>query len=350
MDTARGRDEVCQDNDPLGAAASESGVGDVETSFGSDERRMQVRAYNHWVSLLRNRPYPAIGDLDPASIADFGGNSVLLDFTAGLENPAIPFIGRALREECGVSASVKRINDVPARSLLSRLTDHYLKIIAKCAPVGFEAEFIGLRGHETLYRGVLMPFSSDGETIDFIYGVINWKERVAAPEQRRLDEEVAAALRAPAPQLRSPAGVWADGPGVRPVPAGVDALAERLMLARESAEGARAAAARSRAALHRALGRAHDLILSAGGQAESLQPLLTGEGARRRRNVAVAAAELVFDREPEGAKFSDIAAVLSYAARRGVPEGGLARLLEETPGGVPALATRERSERRAARG
>jgi hypothetical protein len=36
---------------------------------------------------------------------------------------------------------------VPSRSLLSRLTDHYLQIIANSAPIGFEAEFVGQRGY-----------------------------------------------------------------------------------------------------------------------------------------------------------------------------------------------------------
>src|SRR5947209_15971332 len=70
---------------------------------------------------------------------------------------------------------MRPISDVPSRSLLSRLTDHYMQIIANRAPVGFEAEFDNPRGISICYRGILMPFSSDGEQIDFIYGVINWK-------------------------------------------------------------------------------------------------------------------------------------------------------------------------------
>ena len=89
---------------------------------------------------------------------------------------------------------------MPSRSLLSRLTDHYLQIIANRAPIGFEAEFVATRGHNTLYRGILMPFSSDEDTIDFIYGVINWKELVDAETQAKLDAEVDASVRtAPKP-------------------------------------------------------------------------------------------------------------------------------------------------------
>ena len=126
------------------------------------------------------RDYPSIEDLEPGEVSDFAANSVLLDFTAGRDNPATPYIGAAIREECGLDEDVQSITDrCRAGSLLSRLTDHYLQIIANRAPIGFEAEFVNQRGETICYRGILMPFSSDGDTIDFIYGVINWK---AAPK------------------------------------------------------------------------------------------------------------------------------------------------------------------------
>jgi hypothetical protein len=136
---------------------------------------MHVRAYNYWASLLGTRDFPSIEDLEPGEVQDFASNSVLLDFTCGRDNPAIPYVGAAIREECGLGDDVRTIDDVPSRSLLSRLTDHYMQIIANRAPVGFEAEFENPHAETICYRGILMPFSSDGEQIDFIYGVINWK-------------------------------------------------------------------------------------------------------------------------------------------------------------------------------
>ena len=64
--------------EPVGSACD-----DATVSIGTDERRMHVRAYNYWVSLLDGRDFPSIEDLDPANITDFAPNSVLLDFTAG---------------------------------------------------------------------------------------------------------------------------------------------------------------------------------------------------------------------------------------------------------------------------
>ncbi len=179
MDTLRSNfgssheDDERRDDD---FADDNTGIEPPPAIIGTDERRMQVRAYNHWASLLGDRNFPAIEDLEPARLPDFGPHSVLLDFTGGIDDPAIRYLGQALATECGTEGIIETLADVPSRSLLSRITDHYMQILANEAPIGFEAEFVNQRGAAILYRGILLPFSSDGETIDFIFGVINWKE------------------------------------------------------------------------------------------------------------------------------------------------------------------------------
>ena len=187
-------------------------------AIGQDERRMQVRAYNHWASLLEDRNFPAIEDLEPENLPDFGPFSVLLDFSNGIENPGISFLGDKLAEECGVGEEeLTTLSEVPARSLLTRITDHYMQILANQAPIGFEAEFVNQRGSTIAYRGILLPFSSDDDTIDFIYGVINWKELAEAHHSDELLLEIDQALepkaKLPALDAEVPLSDWADGPG-----------------------------------------------------------------------------------------------------------------------------------------
>jgi len=341
-------------------AMPDDGVDDAMFDLGGDERRMHVRAYNHWVSLLGGRAFPPIADLDPARIADFGGHSVLLDFSSGLDDPRIAFLGRALREECGTGPEVVRVAEVPSRSLLSRLTDHYLQIIANRAPIGFEAEFIGTRGRTTLYRGILMPFSSDGEAIDFIYGVINWKEVADVVTQATLDVELAAAMRdAPPRGDRTP--IWADGPladdtgGESTIArdlsgALASSLGDRLLVARESAAAVRAADTRSRAALYRALGRAHDFALAAADDRLGYDALLAQAGiAEQARAPTTPLVKLIFGVDYDKTRLAEYAAVLDYARRRHVPAGALATWLDATDGGVRAVVAAERAERRPSR-
>src|SRR5690349_24677365 len=93
------------------STAAEASAADVAATIGTDERRMHVRAYNYWVSLLNGRDFPSIEELEPGDVQDFAANSVLLDFTCGRDNPAVPYIGGAIREECGLDESTRTIAD-----------------------------------------------------------------------------------------------------------------------------------------------------------------------------------------------------------------------------------------------
>ncbi|RYD68557.1 MAG: hypothetical protein EOP58_00160 [Sphingomonadales bacterium] len=357
MDMARGI------NDPLGTgseAEPNEAVSDRPLDIGTDERRMHVRAYNHWVSLLQGRPYPSIENLDPENIADFGPHSVLLDFSNGINDPAIRYLGRALREETNLDATITHVAQVPSRSLLSRLTDHYLQIIANRAPIGFEAEFVGTRGHNTLYRGILMPFSSKEDEIDFIYGVINWKELVDAETQATLNAEVEEARRSvPTPVVAAP--VWADGPSagfdtiaeagepaIAETPA-ASSLSDRLLLARESAAAARASDTRSRSSLYRALSRAYDFALAAEADTESYAALLDAAGLTvQARAPMTPPVKLVFGSDYDKTRLTEFAAVLSNARRNAVQSNGLDAFLDVAEGGIKGVVKAERAHRRPA--
>ncbi|HEX8383984.1 MAG TPA: hypothetical protein VF592_11485 [Sphingomonas sp.] len=347
-------------------AAEDAGVGEQMFDLGGDERRMHVRAYNHWVSLLHGAPFPAIADLEPGGIADFGDHSVLLDFTGAIDDPVISFLGTTLRAECGIDGEAVRVTDVPSRSLLSRLTDHYLQIIANRAPIGFEAEFVNTRGHTTLYRGILMPFSSTGEAIDFIYGVINWKELADPFVQAALDVELEASVRA-APAPASPHGealwggapsnapVWADGPSgaFAEEEADQDAapgtLDAQLMMARESAAAVRAADTRSRSALYRALGRAHDFALAAERDRDAYRRLLGEAGVKEQARAPMTPiAKLVFGADYDKTRLTEFATVLGHAHHQGVRAGELPEYLGGISGGIKAVVAAARAARRPA--
>ena len=378
-------------------AATDPGTpADVAAAIGTDERRMHVRAYNYWASLLDGRDFPSIEDLEPANVRDFAGNSVLLDFTCGPENPAIPYIGAAIRDECGLDDDMRTIGEVPSRSLLSRLTDHYMQILANRAPVGFEAEFDNQRHENICYRGILMPFSSDGEAIDFIYGVINWKKAgdgdepdaglqtpsfLELPGIRGADDAQLAdsaietvdvqgeehltwedgPLAEPEPQLAEPADsaqlpahfAWEDGPladadDVPLLELDENArLADRLWAARETAEAVKAGEGRTRAALYKALSLAYDFALAAEKNPQEYAELLDESGVKAQvRAPMTPIVKLVFGIDYDKTRLTEFAAALSYALRQPVGFGSFQEFLERQPGGVKALVALERQARR----
>ncbi len=345
MDTLRGNfsDRVDLNDEPAGYDPVDDAEHEAPPSaIGQDERRMQVRAYNHWASLLQDRNFPSIEDLDPANLPDFGPFSVLLDFSTGIENPGVAFLGAELGKECGAEGEITHLSDVPARSLLSRITDHYMQILANQAPIGFEAEFVNQRSQTILYRGILLPFSSDDDTIDFIYGVINWKE---VADQHTTDElmlEIDQALEDEPSVVSRTAGSqamtdWADGPASQsptpspsidgvvhlaaqqgrshdndsddlpapsfaapepsvqfdmdqepaPLPTAFEqpvldegsmGLSDWLASARELAQEAQSSEERTRSALYEAISRAYDFSLVAAQEAEEFAELLASSG------------------------------------------------------------------------
>ncbi|MFY9350195.1 MAG: hypothetical protein WAO77_07605, partial [Sphingobium sp.] len=363
MDTMRGHEAANdrQDFDDVDALEVE------EPPFAlSEERRMQVRAYNYWASLLGDRALPSIEDLTPDQLEDFGPNSVLLDFSVGMDNPAVVYLGTALRQECEIDGTIDYINDVPARSLLSRLTDHYLQIIANAAPIGFEAEFVNQRGAEIMYRGILMPFSSDDETIDFVFGVINWKEVASRSVSEALEREVGEALRtAPAPHGSAP--VWADGPiansegnsssgfdeaededeldlaGME-CPAEDASLADWLAIARDGAARVRISEARSHAALYRAVSLSHDFALVARVRPDDYAELLHDYGIKAQaRSPMTAIIKLVFGATYDKTRITEYATALDHAQAQGLGVGELADYLAHYKGGLKALVADERA-------
>ena len=334
-----------------------------------DERRMQVRAYNFWTAQLNDKNYPSIEELHPEGVQDFREFSVLLDFTSGIENPSIPFVGEKLRDECGLGNDITYLDQVPARSLLSRITDHYLQIIANRAPIGFEAEFVNERGVSIMYRGILLPYSSDDDTIDFIYGVINWKEGansdISAPLQLEVEQALAAA-----PPRQEHVPVWADGPttghldeveaeelvlhsdfAVEPQPDESSSLADWLHAARISAEGARDCDLRGRDALYQAVGRAHDFALVAARNSDDYAELLSDAGlVVQERAPFTPIVKLVFGAGYDKTRLTEFATALQYADRNSVPMGELTAVLSGYDGGLKGIVAAERRAKKVASG
>ena len=361
------------------AAAPDDAAIEAPPFVGTDERRMQVRAYNFWAQMLGDRSLPSVEDLDFERLGDFGDHAVMLDFTAGLENPGITYLGTAIQRACGLDEPISYLSQVPGRSLLSRLTDHYLQIIANQAPVGFEAEFLNDQGLAILYRGILLPFSSDDDSIDFMLGVINWKEVAGEPLASSLRREVReAVLHAPAASVTATA--WADGPDSQelagydytPVLAEIargpednvaahndgandtaresDTLADHLAKARHYALEARDADARGRGALYHAIGRAYDFALAAEDCPTDYAALLADAGLKAQSRAPMTpVVKLVFGADYDKTRLTEYATVIGHARTEGIGRGGLARYLEGFDGGLKGVVKQARAARRGAK-
>lgn len=138
------------------------------------ERRITFCLYDCWEKIAGTSGLPSLKNIDRNEIEPFRDNLVLIDLRRGQDNATFQVIGNDLQLDLTDSLLGKPIKDVPGRTMLSRVTDHYLEVLANRVPIAFEAEFVNSQGEKALYRGILLPFSDDKNSINFILGGVRW--------------------------------------------------------------------------------------------------------------------------------------------------------------------------------
>jgi len=138
------------------------------------ERRITFCLYECWESIAGGVGLPALKNMKRTDLEPFKNNLVLLDLRNGDNQSTFQVIGRGLQEDLGGDLTSKPVKGVPRRTMLSRVTDHYMEVLANRVPITFEAEFVNLDNEKALYRGILLPFSDDNNNINFILGGVRW--------------------------------------------------------------------------------------------------------------------------------------------------------------------------------
>ena len=342
------------------------------------EKRLHLRAYRYWESLLDGREFPALVDLKPDGIGEFRDKSFLIDFVDSYDSPVLRFVGAAITEAMdAVDHQGRTIASVPVNSLLGRLTDHYMEVLANRAPIGFEAEYFDDDGREVRYRGILMPLSDDNETIHFIYGVMNWKmmssdttsdEPEATPDDApddtlaMLDADpidvsaVEEALAAGAAMAAVDDAVGDDGAGdsdedAAPADAGPMSLADTLADCRQMAHTLARVDSRSRETLYEALAKAFALFEAAERDPDGYAAVLVDTGIKRQaRAPFTPVVKLMFGAAYDKTRITEYATALSYCWRNDQTASTVKRYIAAHEGGIKGCVQAERAERRAARG
>jgi hypothetical protein len=158
--------------------------------------------------------------------------------------------------------------------------------------------------------------------------------------------------------------VWADGPNAAPasspgVVADVESvfaeetvdedasLYDRLAAAREAADALHGADARSRSALYRALGQAHDFALAIADDPDSYQEMLTDAALKpQARAPMTPVVKLIFGLDYDKTRLTEYAAVLMHADRQGIEAGALPDYLAAFHGGLKGVVASERALKR----
>lgn len=158
------------------------------------ERRRHATVFNYWLSIRGDRPFPPIRDLDPLEISDAGPCSILLEVMGGGDDADIRHLGHALKDG---GQKIERISEASRPSLLSCIASQLPIVASSRQPIAFEDNFPS--GDSTAHCWItLLPFSSTGKWIDYVYGFVSLKgagtaaeEPVAAEHAEVAEEKIA---------------------------------------------------------------------------------------------------------------------------------------------------------------
>jgi hypothetical protein len=167
--------------------ASAEALLDTFKEISPAERRRHATVFNYWLSIRGDRPFPPIRDLDPLEISDAGPCSILLEVMGGGDDADIRHLGHALKDG---GPKVERISEAPRPSLLSCIANQLPIVASSRQPIAFEDNYP--TGDTTAHCWVtLLPFSSTGKWIDYVYGFVSLKGAGAPVEAAEAAQDAA---------------------------------------------------------------------------------------------------------------------------------------------------------------
>ncbi|MCK5424140.1 MAG: hypothetical protein KAI89_02130 [Emcibacter sp.] len=288
--------------------------------YVGQEKRITFQLYNCWFGLDSDYDIPPLKSLSPEHIVDYKDNLVLIDLRDPDNEPTLQVIGQLLNKDIDQDLNLKSINEIPRRSLLSRVTDHYMEVLGNKSPISFDAEFNNKHGEKILYRCVLLPFSDDGEYINFILGAIRW-----ISEEELLASKNAAAQKKPAEGVASPQEDEASEADLKSC----------LKKCRKLVKGQNPPDNRSRKSLYEALGAILDFHVLCLSSPLGAKKLLEAEDLKTQaRAPFTPTLKLCFGKDYDKTRLTEYAAALSFAQKSGEDGKGLPSFLDNYPGGI----------------
>ena len=305
------------------------------------EERVTQRLRDYWNTLRGEQQFPSRANFRMEAVTGLGPHAFALDLPHGVDDPVFRFVGKALSDDCGKDFTLMPLSAVPPHTLLAEVARRYTDVIDRKTPVEFAEEHVGADGSTTLFRGAMLPFSEDGQTLDFIVGAITYKKKssettlaaVPAADTARADEGAAVA----------PSAVG----HVSGLPRLSQSLEECQALAREVVQ----ADSKSRATLYRALESAYAFYFECEGDREAYAELRTAAGIGLQvRAPFTPIVKLVFGIEYDKTRLSEYATALCYAQRNDRTAETVKSFIETHEGGIKGCVKVERAARRAEKG
>jgi hypothetical protein len=142
------------------------------------ERRLVLRLLDYWRRVSEQRRWPSPGDFYPAVIPDLWRYCFLIDLKGADDKGerVFSYVGDYHREMYDLDLTGVALAKVDENTLISRAASYIDDVLAKAVPVTYGGQFVDRRGYGILYRSILLPLSTDNQTISAVLGAANCQE------------------------------------------------------------------------------------------------------------------------------------------------------------------------------
>ncbi|MFQ5959329.1 MAG: PAS domain-containing protein [Alphaproteobacteria bacterium] len=141
---------------------------------------MVRRLWFYWERIRLGRPLPAMRDVDPQRLPVDWSECFVVPIAEGGGEPRFEYVGDSLIVDCGQDPTNRPVSSVPADTLLGRSTGCLAEAVTRRAPVIVEGRFRHTAGDDVLLRGIVLPFSRDRKTIDYLLGATSCRRLTGA--------------------------------------------------------------------------------------------------------------------------------------------------------------------------
>lgn len=140
------------------------------------ERRLSLRLLRYWQEKCQLRAMPEENDIDPEELGNDWDFCFLLQArdVTNVQDYNFTYLGKKIMNAY-FDKAIDEHNQFMVGPNAFRLSNHFNRVLETSLPVLDEGEFETLHGRRVLYRQVLLPLGTPHNSVEAIFGGMNYK-------------------------------------------------------------------------------------------------------------------------------------------------------------------------------
>ena len=142
-------------------------------AHSGQEQRLTFRLLSYWNRIRAERSMPSLADVNVSEITEIWHFTFIIDML-NADGPSFQYFGSGLSSVFGEDYTGRLLEESLQDMVLDNTIGFYGKVLESKEPALEAASFYS-EGDEVRYRSMIVPLSSDDETIDYLFGTTNYK-------------------------------------------------------------------------------------------------------------------------------------------------------------------------------